>query len=43
VPDEVDRRVAEIKLETLGIAIDKMTDNQRAYLEAWQFETIKGQ
>ncbi len=43
VPDSVDRWVAEVKLATLGIAIDTMTDDQRAYLAAWQFETIKGQ
>ncbi len=43
VPDAVDRWVAEVKLATLGIGIDTMTANQRAYLEAWQFEAIKGQ
>ena len=43
VPDQVDRWIAEVKLETLGISIDTLTDAQRAYLEAWQFETIKGQ
>lgn len=41
VPDEVDRRVAEIKLETLGIDIDEMIDRQRAYLDAWTYEDIK--
>ncbi|PSQ92422.1 MAG: adenosylhomocysteinase [Proteobacteria bacterium SW_6_67_9] len=43
VPDSIDRWVAEVKLATLGIDIDTMTDDQRAYLAAWQFETIKGQ
>jgi len=43
VPDTIDRWVAEVKLTTLGIAIDTMTDNQRDYLEAWRFEAIKGQ
>ena len=41
VPDAVDREVAELKLETLGIAIDALTDDQRAYLDAWRFESIK--
>jgi adenosylhomocysteinase len=42
VPDEVDRWVAEAKLASLGIGIDSLTADQKAYLEAWQFETIKG-
>jgi adenosylhomocysteinase len=41
VPDEVDRRVAEIKLETLGIEIDSLTESQQCYLEAWKYEDIK--
>lgn len=41
VPDEVDRRVAEIKLETLGITIDSLSESQRRYLEAWRYEDIK--
>jgi len=41
VSDEVDRRVAEIKLETLGIEIDSLTESQKRYLEAWKYEDIK--
>jgi adenosylhomocysteinase len=33
VPPEIDRRVALLKLETMGIAIDELTPQQRAYLE----------
>jgi adenosylhomocysteinase len=42
VPDRVDREVAEIKLHTLGITIDELTDDQARYLEAWRIEDIKG-
>ena len=41
VPDAVDQSVAELKLASLGIAIDSMTPGQRAYLDAWRFEAIK--
>ncbi len=41
VPEEVDRRVAQIKLETLGIEIDSLIESQRRYLEAWKYEDIK--
>ncbi len=33
VPSEIDRRVALLKLETMGITIDELTEQQRAYLE----------
>ncbi|WP_027718289.1 adenosylhomocysteinase [Desulfovirgula thermocuniculi] len=36
VPPEVDRRVAELKLSSLGIEIDHLTPEQRAYLEGWE-------
>ena len=42
VPDEVDRQVAEIKLQTLGVAIDDLTEAQQRFLEAWRIEDIKG-
>ncbi len=32
VPEEIDRRVAWLKLETMGIALDELTPEQRAYL-----------
>lgn len=32
VPPEIDERVARMKLETLGVGIDTLTDAQRAYL-----------
>ncbi len=39
LPNEIDRGIAELKLETLGRKIDKLTDEQRAYLEEWRMGT----
>jgi adenosylhomocysteinase len=36
VPDDVDREVARLKLASLGVAIDDLTDDQRRYLGAWR-------
>ncbi len=36
VPEEIDRRVAELKLKAMGIKIDKLTPEQKAYLRAWK-------
>ncbi|MFB9280007.1 adenosylhomocysteinase [Cohnella cellulosilytica] len=35
VPYELDERVARTKLESLGIGIDALSDEQKAYLESW--------
>lgn len=35
VPLEIDRRVAELKLETMGVRIDELTERQRRYLESY--------
>jgi adenosylhomocysteinase len=39
VPDELDREVAEVKLDAEGIAIDDLTDEQQEYLDSWQHGT----
>jgi adenosylhomocysteinase len=36
VPAEIDAEVARLKLATLGVAIDQLTPEQRAYLSSWQ-------
>jgi adenosylhomocysteinase len=36
VPDEIDNKIACLKLETMGIKIDKLSDKQRRYLNSWQ-------
>ncbi|MGZ6695939.1 MAG: adenosylhomocysteinase [Solirubrobacteraceae bacterium] len=35
VPPRIDAEVARLKLEALGVHIDTLTDDQRAYLESW--------
>ncbi|GAA4715509.1 adenosylhomocysteinase [Brevibacillus fulvus] len=35
VPYELDEMVARYKLEALGIQIDKLTEEQKAYLDSW--------
>lgn len=35
VPDEIDGQVAKIKLESMNINIDKLTDEQERYINAW--------
>jgi adenosylhomocysteinase len=35
VPDEIDREIARLKLATMGISIDKLTEDQANYLASW--------
>jgi adenosylhomocysteinase len=35
VPREIDDEIARLKLASLGVAIDTLTDEQRAYLDSW--------
>jgi adenosylhomocysteinase len=36
VPDHLDKLVADIKLQTLGVKIDKLTKEQQAYIRSWK-------
>jgi adenosylhomocysteinase len=36
IPDRLDREVAARKLDTLGAAVDDLTDRQREYHEDWE-------
>jgi adenosylhomocysteinase len=36
VPEELDRNVARMKLETMGVKIDRLTPEQEEYLAGWQ-------
>ena len=36
IPEEVDREIARLKLEAMGIAIDVLTEEQRKYLASWE-------
>ncbi|ADQ65626.1 S-adenosyl-L-homocysteine hydrolase [Halogeometricum borinquense DSM 11551] len=39
VPDELDKEVAEIKLDAEGVEIDTLTDEQREYMGSWSHGT----
>ncbi|MDP2920570.1 MAG: adenosylhomocysteinase [Dehalococcoidia bacterium] len=36
VPEEIDKQVARLKLDAMGVKIDKLTPAQRKYLNSWQ-------
>ena len=39
VPKEIDEEVARLKLESMGIEIDELTEEQKAYLSSWEIGT----
>lgn len=36
VPTEIDKEVARLKLETMGVRVDELTAEQKAYMAAWE-------
>jgi adenosylhomocysteinase len=36
VPEQIDRLVAEFKLKSMGVKIEKLTDEQIKYLQSWE-------
>lgn len=40
VPEAIDEKVARVKLETLGIEIDTLTDEQVKYMNSWNMGTV---
>jgi len=36
IPEEIDREIARLKLETMGIRIDSLTSEQSRYLTSWE-------
>ena len=40
VPVEIDQAIAELKLESMGVKIDSLTEEQERYLSSWQEGTI---
>ncbi len=36
IPADLDRKVARLKLQSMGIQVDRLTKTQRAYLESWR-------
>ena len=40
MPEDIDREIARLKLAAMGVEIDTLTDEQEAYLNAWEHGTI---
>jgi adenosylhomocysteinase len=40
VPEEIDREIARIKLDAMGVRIDKLTAEQEKYLNSWEEGTV---
>jgi adenosylhomocysteinase len=39
VPEEIDAEVARLKLASMGVEIDALTDEQSSYLASWEHGT----
>ena len=39
VPEEIDRKIALLKLKAMGVVIDKLTREQNRYLHSWEMGT----
>ncbi len=39
VPEQIDKKIAQLKLEALGVKIDKLTEEQKKYLTSWELGT----
>jgi adenosylhomocysteinase len=39
VPDFIDKNIAKLKLESIGVRIDTLTEEQKKYLESWEAGT----
>jgi adenosylhomocysteinase len=39
VPELIDKKIAMLKLKTMGVAVDSLTPEQKEYLESWQMGT----
>ncbi len=39
VPEHIDKKIARLKLKTMGARIDTLTEQQKKYLESWELGT----
>jgi len=39
VPEPIDNEIASLKLKSLGVAIDRLTAEQKKYLSSWEMGT----
>jgi adenosylhomocysteinase len=35
IPEEIDREIARYKLQSMGVQLDKLTEEQDIYLNSW--------
>jgi adenosylhomocysteinase len=40
VPEEIDNNIAKVKLQTLDIEIDELTEEQVKYMNSWKMGTV---
>jgi adenosylhomocysteinase len=40
VPEDIDKEIARLKLEAMGVSIDKLTAQQEKYLNSWEEGTV---
>ena len=40
VPEDIDREIARLKLEAMGVQIDTLTPEQEKYLNSWEEGTV---
>ena len=36
IPEALDKEIARLKLDSIGVTIDKLSKDQKRYLESWQ-------
>jgi adenosylhomocysteinase len=39
IPEDIDNEIARLKLETMGMEIDRLSDEQVNYLSSWRSGT----
>jgi adenosylhomocysteinase len=39
VPEKIDKEIARLKLDAMGVKIDRLTPEQKKYLASWEMGT----
>jgi adenosylhomocysteinase len=39
VPADIDQEIARLKLDSMGVRIDTLTETQKKYLSSWEMGT----
>ena len=40
MPEDIDSEIAKVKLATLGVEIDELTEEQFKYMNSWEMGTV---